>query len=207
MMKVSAQQLKKQRLELILLFALPVIGILLMTGYYFYVVDQNKEMGTHNKGVLVSPPKPMAELSLMANDKAFKINDGSGKWTFIVVGGASCNEACQQQLYLTRQIKEAMGKYKLRIRNVYLMNTLGADDIPDEALADLLADGYDGHQLVTVNDAVFSAWAEQEQPSLQSLPAVQFYVVDPAGWLMMYYAPEHNYKQVISDMKFLIKNS
>ncbi len=203
-MNVPAKQLKKQRLELILLFALPIIGILLMTAYYFYAIENQTDMGTHNKGELISPPKPTSELTLSAKDKAYKLDDGSGKWTFLVVGGANCDDDCVSQLYLTRQIKEALGKYKLRIRNVYLMTESA---VPSVGLVDLLDSEYQDHQLVKVNASEFNAWSRKEQPVLGSLPAVQFYVVDPAGWLMMYYTTEHNYKQVISDMKFLIKNS
>ncbi len=204
MMNVPAKQLKKQRLELILLFALPIIGVLLMTAYYFYVIENQTEMGTHNKGVLVSPPKPMSELALIVKDTAYKLDDGSGKWTFLVVGGASCNDDCVSQLYLTRQIKEALGKYKLRIRNVYLMT---ASSEPTLNLLNVLDSDYQNHELLKVDASAFNAWASKEQPELNSLQGVQFYVVDPAGWLMMYYTTEHNYKQVISDMKFLIKNS
>jgi hypothetical protein len=31
--------------------------------------------------------------------------------------------------------------------------------------------------------------------------------MDPAGWIMMRYDPSIGYKDVISDLKFLIKNS
>ncbi|MCK5880688.1 MAG: hypothetical protein KAG18_02365 [Sinobacterium sp.] len=206
-MNVSAKQLKKQRLELILLFALPVLGILLTTAYYFYIVENQEEVGTHNKGELVAPPKPTTELLLNAGDKPFKINDGSGKWTFLVVGNSHCDETCVSRLYFTRQVKQALGKYKLRIQNVYLIKTNTVNEQPNSALATLLSDEYSEHKLVSVDAVAFDAWAEQNEPSLQSLPGVQFYVVDPAGWLMMYYSQDNDYKQVISDMKFLIKNS
>ena len=34
-----------------------------------------------------------------------------------------------------------------------------------------------------------------------------WYLVDPSGWVMMRYASEVNYKDVIGDLKFLLKNS
>lgn len=206
-MNVPAKQLTKQRLELILLFALPIVGILLMTGYYFYVIESQTEMGTHNKGVLVSPPKPLMELGITSSGKPFKLSDGSGNWTFLVVGSEQCSETCQQQLYLTRQTKEALGKYKLRIRNIYLMLDQAEKQQPTAALVTLLGDEYADHVLLHVDASAFQVWANQVEPALNTLPSVQFYIVDPAGWLMMYYGEEHNYKQVISDMKFLIKNS
>jgi cytochrome oxidase Cu insertion factor (SCO1/SenC/PrrC family) len=206
-MNVPAKQLKKQRIELILLFALPILGIVLMTAYYFYVIENNTQMGTHNKGTLVSPPKPTSELNLSSAQQPFKLNDGSGKWSFLIVGKTTCASDCQQQLYLTRQIKEAMGKYKLRIRNVYLMNA-AENEIASEQLRELLRKEYSGHTLAEVDAQQFALWSASQQPDLEALPDnLQFFVIDPAGWLMMYYTSEQNYKQVISDMKFLIKNS
>ena len=206
-MSVSEKQLKKQRIELILLFALPILGTLLMTAYYYAVVDQSGSLGTHNKGELISPPKPTTSLALLnAEAKPYSFADSSGTWTFVVLGSAECGESCQQQLYLTRQIREALGKYKLRVRNVYLSQ----DAEQSAALRDLLSTEYQEHSLVTVNREEFAAWANKEEPQLKSIEAsnnISFYVLDPAGWLMMYYSDAHNYKQVISDMKFLIKNS
>ena len=34
-----------------------------------------------------------------------------------------------------------------------------------------------------------------------------WYLVDPAGWLMMSYNPQVNFKDVMTDLKFLLKNS
>ncbi len=34
-----------------------------------------------------------------------------------------------------------------------------------------------------------------------------WYLVDPAGWVMMSYNKEVPYKDVIADLKFLLKNS
>ena len=34
-----------------------------------------------------------------------------------------------------------------------------------------------------------------------------WYLVDPSGWVMMRYSTEVNYKDVIGDLKFLLKNS
>ena len=43
-------------------------------------------------------------------------------------------------------------------------------------------------------------------PEVLKSPA-QWYVVDPAGWIMMRVSDELYYKDVISDLRFLLKNS
>ena len=69
----------------------------------------------------------------------------------------------------------------------------------------------------------FSAYLEQEHRGLKVLTLDQgafpqlfqeheadpstWYLVDPAGWIMMSYNSEIPYKDVIADLKFLLKNS
>ena len=43
-------------------------------------------------------------------------------------------------------------------------------------------------------------------PETRNQPA-QWYVVDPAGWVMMRVSDDLYYKDVISDLRFLLKNS
>ena len=47
-------------------------------------------------------------------------------------------------------------------------------------------------------DKLFSEY--RGQPS-------SWYLVDPAGWIMMSYNEDISYKDVIADLKFLLKNS
>ena len=37
--------------------------------------------------------------------------------------------------------------------------------------------------------------------------SAQWFLVDPAGWVMMRFSDDLPYKEVIRDMKFLLKNS
>jgi hypothetical protein len=52
-------------------------------------------------------------------------------------------------------------------------------------------------------------WRREDQavlPEGQSEPSA-WYLVDPSGWVMMRYTTDVNYKDVIGDIKFLLKNS
>jgi hypothetical protein len=35
----------------------------------------------------------------------------------------------------------------------------------------------------------------------------RWYLVDPSGWIMMSYNRDNSYKDVMADLKFLLKNS
>ena len=54
--------------------------------------------------------------------------------------------------------------------------------------------------------SVWQAGAEPVVPERHVADSA-WYLVDPSGWVMMRYASEVNYKDVIGDLKFLLKNS
>ena len=52
-------------------------------------------------------------------------------------------------------------------------------------------------------------WRRENQAVVPEgqLQANAWYLVDPSGWVMMRYSADVNYKDVIGDLKFLLKNS
>lgn len=191
------------KLSLYLILGIPTIGILLTTLYYFYVVGTGIELGTHNAGELIRPPKNINEISLQKDGEARQWDITSGQWTFLVVGGGQCDEACQEQLYLARQIRLAMGKDLPRIDHVYL----NLDEGIDEAMTSLIEDEHPQLKILYADREEALSWFAREEPKMDLLQGISFYLVDPAGWVMMYYHSEHHYRDIISDVKFLVKNS
>jgi hypothetical protein len=48
--------------------------------------------------------------------------------------------------------------------------------------------------------------ATQEAAALSN-PDADYYFADPRGFSMLYYTPEHNYKDTLKDVKFLLKHA
>ena len=204
--KLDPAQVRANKFSLYLILGIPTLGILLTTCYYFYLVNNAVEVDTFNSGQLITPPKKIIDIPLR-NEKSQSNYDWLAKedrWTFLVVGGSSCEEACLEQLYLIRQIRAAMGKYQFRLDNTYL-NIEG--DLGPETKT-MFKQEYPQLQLLsTSNKSQALDWFSKEEPKLDLVAGAQFYVVDPHGWVMMYYGEDNDYKQVIRDMKFLLKNN
>ena len=65
-----------------------------------------------------------------------------------------------------------------------------------------IADEHRGLRALTLAPGGYDTlFAEQREDSST------WFLVDPAGWVMMSYNSEIGYKDVISDLKFLLKNS
>lgn len=207
------------RLILLLIAGIPVTMILAATWLWYFVVNGELDvvgaLGTANQGTLIQPPRDLAAAGASdALGAALAFPTSNPKWTLLVPQpGTDCGEACEQRLYLTRQIHIAMGKEMSRIRRAFITDAA----IPDIALSvPELSDGrptpddfdtylrreHRGLTAVTTTPGTL----QQLFPELGENPET-WYLVDPAGWVMMSYSPAISYKDVISDLKFLLKNS
>ncbi|MEZ5502806.1 MAG: hypothetical protein R3E50_09135 [Halioglobus sp.] len=209
------------RMMLLLIGGIPVTMILAATWLWFFVVRGDLDLvgvlGTANRGTLVQPPRQLDDQAL--RDQAgsqVKLRDMEPRWTMVIPAAAGqCDEACEKNLYVTRQIHVAMGKEYNRLRRLYIspdrvQNTPlvvpklsdGHPPPPAGNFAQYLASEHAGLQALTLSPASYNAlFAEQlADPST-------WYLVDPAGWVMMSYNKEVSYKDVIADLKFLLSNS
>jgi hypothetical protein len=207
------------RLVLLSIAGIPLLVILASSWLWFFVqrgdIDLVGTLGTANQGELLSPPRQIADAALLdARGAPFELALDPPRWTLLIpYPGAVCDAQCEATLYLTRQIHIAMGKELPRIRRAFV------GTLPPARTAlqvDALSDG----QPVPPD---FSTFMQQAHPGLAVLHGERraleqlfaehaaqpdsWYLMDPAGWVMMRYDASVDYKDVISDLKFLLKNS
>jgi hypothetical protein len=177
------------------------------------LVDVLGSVGTANHGQLIDPPRSVSDVVFQHEGVAETLwQDLPAKWRLLVVQrGDECDAICQQQLYQTRQIHIALGKNFNRVGRVVLSDTAPTAvtvtpeaewGSPASSLSDWLAQEHVGMTALTVPSDRLSALT----PEVLASPA-QWYVVDPAGWIMMRVSDELYYKDVISDLRFLLKHS
>lgn len=210
------------RAVLLLIAGIPLTMILAASWLWYFVVAGDLDivgtLGTANQGTLVQPPRQLSDTPFY-NDVGvpFAWQDVEPRWTMLVVSsGDRCDTACERRLYITRQIHIAMGKEFNRIRRVMLTDqpsqsvevdtaaavAAGAPaDIPVD-LPGFAAQAHNGLLLLSTDAATLAGLA----PETKAEPG-QWYLVDPAGWLMMRYTDDLDYKAIIKDLKFLLKNS
>jgi hypothetical protein len=212
-------QTRNNRMVLLLIAGIPITMILAATWLWWFVVRGDLDLvgmiGTANRGELVQPPRRLDEAGLFDSyGREFRYGDLEPRWSLLVpANGGVCDQQCESSLYLTRQIHKAMGKEFNRIRRLYANDAPVAETrFPVAVLSDqrpapdtveaLLETEHKGLQALTLGpDAYDALFAEhQRDPST-------WYLVDPGGWVMMSYDSDVDYKDVISDLKFLLKNS
>ena len=225
------------RAILLLIAGLPVTMILAATWLWYFVergdIDIVGALGTANSGEILSNPVNIRSRSFTASDRSETSLDAlEPKWTFMVVNsGETCDATCSELLYLTRQIRIAIGRDFHRIQRVMMVD-VPADTIRIHASTDAegVQERIEGGAVTEAIDNASTIAAVGETPLLEAIesehpdvsvwqagpePVVPerhvadsaWYLVDPSGWVMMRYASEVNYKDVIGDLKFLLKNS
>jgi cytochrome oxidase Cu insertion factor (SCO1/SenC/PrrC family) len=218
-METQSRSQNNSRLVLMMIAGLPLTMILMGTWLWYFVVRGDLDLvgilGTANRGTLVQPPRQLGEVALQDGSGApVDYADLGRKWALLVPGaGARCDAACEHSLYMTRQIHIAMGKEAKRIRRLYLSDSAPAQT---ELAVESLSDGHPAPHS-------FTDFLRTEHPGLQALqlagngygslfiehqqdPAI-WYLVDPAGWIMMRYDAQTPHRDVMADLKFLLKNS
>lgn len=192
------------RMVVLLIAGLPLVMLLAATWLWYYVssgkLDLIDLLGTANRGTLLEPPRQLNDLSL---------RDGQGRevlipdpadptWTMLIPVAVGCDEACRQTVYYTRQIRTAMGKYTNRIDRVYL--AIDADAVFPEVLRT-------ENPKLKIVYTPSPEWMQLLKGNTFQGEAPAYFLVDPAGWLMMYYRADDDGKDVMADLNFLLKNS
>lgn len=184
------------RLLLVLLAcAAPVIA-----SYFTYYVIRPE--GRTNYGALILPTRELpADLGLRGLDGgAVPPAALRGQWLLVVVGPSGCDAACEERLYMQRQLREMVGRERDRIDRVWLLTD---DGQPAPAL----------RQAIEATGPVWLLRADAQALARWLAPAPgqalgdHLYVVDPMGQWMMRMPADPEPQRVKRDLEKLLRAS
>ena len=171
---------KRGRLQLVLLalfFLLPVAASFVL--YQLHLTPGN----AGNYGTLL-PPRPIAAAPVAAL---------KGRWILVQFDGGECRAACEDKLYIMRQVRRAQGREMQRVERLWFVT----DSVRPRA--DLLA-AIEGTVLAPAGDTAKQFPAERS-------PTKYLYLIDPLGNLMMRFPQDPDPMQVIRDLQRLLRAS
>ncbi|MFV0680770.1 SCO family protein [Ottowia sp.] len=171
----DAQRTRSGRWKMLLL-ALVCAAPVIASYFSYYVVRPD---GRRNFGTLIDPQQaiPVGAAATDLNGQPFDLMGLKGQWLLVTVGGGACDARCESNLYLQRQLREALGKDKDRIDRVWL--------VPDQArVPDVLEPALHQATVVRVPSEVVARWMAPEAGHALN---EHLYVVDPMGhWMMRF---------------------
>jgi hypothetical protein len=101
-----------------------------------------------------------------------------GQWLLVAVGPSACDVACEQRLFLQRQLREMLGRERERLDKVWLVT----DDTPLTPALQQAVTGGVPVQVLRVPRADVQAWLK---PARGHSLDDHLYLVDPMGeWMM-----------------------
>ena len=190
---------RRQLLMLIALFLLPPVTAYLAWQY----VSEHGVGATTNHGHLVTPPRPLdwAALRVTGGDGEAKVDALKGRWVYVMYLRGECAEACQRQLYVTRQTRIGVNKDIPRVRRLLVI-----EEPLDADLADSLRKEHEDLTVAMADEAV-PGWTGKFLGDGFQPDGAQFFLVDPLGNLMMYYPSDVEPKGLLRDLQKLLKTS
>jgi hypothetical protein len=201
----AEEDVKRNRWVALAIMLLPAMVLIAASALWFAVkngyVDIVGSLGTHNNGLLLQPVREFESITVLdRNAEPFHYLQQTPMWTLLIPGKASCDENCRETLWLTRQLHTALGRRAAHLRRFYL-----SDSWPLEPeFSDYLVAEQPGITVLhSDSDAIERLLAETNTAA--SLPQDRYYLIDKRGFVMMQYGPQHSGKDVISDLKFLMK--
>lgn len=198
---IDKNQQRRGRMQGILISAiilLPMIAALII-----YYSGLGLPSNTVNKGELLNPPFALKSLSNnVTDDISLLLERSSKKWRYLIIGGSECDQRCQEQLYLTRQVHIRLGEKAGRVERVYL----SVDTPVNEPTATFLQQEHPHIKQWVVSAAALDQQLKQslKQFSSESYP---YLLMDQEGFVMMAYNTHHNGNQLLDDIKKLLKYS
>ena len=183
------------RWTLVGLFALFFGPLALAGAWYAFAPQLAPAPQVH--GTLIDPAQPLEPFSVpLADGGSFTLENLRGRWHLVQFVGSVCESDCRQRLHDTRQVHDALGEDRLRVRRIAAIAAGGPTSAVEAALGQ-----YPG---LRVLDGDATSFARQF-PSTRDPGTV--FLVDPLGNLMLRFGADVPPEDMLDDLEKLLKLS
>ncbi|MEO8672767.1 MAG: hypothetical protein ABI411_15725 [Tahibacter sp.] len=176
----------KMRLQLVMVGAVFLVPMLIAFG--LRLANWQPER-LRNIGELVQPPQDLASNPIASDRGEFAWKDPDYRWTLLLLAGPACGDACEAQLANAEKVRGVMTSKATRVR----LAVIGVE------ATDARRARYPQTQFL-----------RSDAPALQALrpsgnDAIAAVVIDPAGLLVLRYAPGFDPSGVRQDLARVIR--
>jgi hypothetical protein len=183
-----------------MLLVLAVCAAPVVASYLTYFVI--RPQGRTNYSELIEPQRPLpATLPLVdLHGQPVAAASITGRWMLVVVSAGACNPVCERNLWIQRQLREALGRDRDRVDKVWFITDAQA---PRAATLQAVATGTPA-AVLQVPESALSGWLA---PATGHALAEHLYIVDPLGNWMMRAPPDADPAKLKRDVERLLRAS
>lgn len=174
----------------------------MIAAYVAYFTGIGVPQGRVNEGELLVPAKDLKDL-LPAAEGDIPSFSNNYQWRLLIPVNGECDEACQQNLYTTRQVHVRLGEKADRLQR-YAVNVGGSKG------ADFLQAIGEQHPLLknfSVDEQQWQQWLQDTNVPADISAEPYYILVDQVGFAMMYYGAQHHGNQLLKDIKRVLRYS
>jgi hypothetical protein len=188
---------KKLFCFLLLLFFIPILG-----AWYLFTYHNNWVHGTTNHGKLIQPMLRLDDLPLSDYNITNSINvkQWHNHWMMIYFKENNCDERCLTNIYLMGQTHTALGKFQDQVITAYVAIDPNEESNPGPEILRQYA-----HTLLLKTNTLDLNNFFNNNPAHVDFKQGQLFLVDPNGFVMMYYPTTVNFEDVYQDLNHLLK--
>jgi hypothetical protein len=178
------------RLQLLLIAAVFIGPLIVAT--WMYRSGALTPDGRSNHGELLEPVTNLQDAA--AGSPVLELAEG--RWIMLYANEGTCGDQCLEALYRMRQTRQMVGREMDRLLRVFLHG----DSAPDRVLLEGEHPG-----LITITDKGLASLLDAKRPGDASPGGI--YLIDPLSNLVMYFPPDLDPREMVDDMKHLLKLS
>ena len=182
-------------LLVMLVCAAPVVA----SYFTYYVIRPSNAASAYSE--LIRPTIGLPEMTAARPDgQAVALRSLKGQWLLVAVAGGDCPAACEQQLFMQRQLREMSGRERDRIDKVWIV----LDDAPIKPVLRDALQAAPGMHILRLPRSAVSAWL---RPAAGQRLEDHLYIVDPMGEWMMRSPPGADPSRLKRDLDRLLRAS
>lgn len=183
---------------------LAAISLPMIMAYVVFSTGWGIPTGTINKGDLVLPATSIESLPIVDREgRSVDLLAGKKLWRWLIIGSNQCEDQCQNNLYLSRQVHIRLGEKAIRLERLYL-NT---DPRFSSEFSEQLSKEHPKLKQLHINSDDWSELISSTSAGDNALEEKSLFVVDQEGFVMMSYDRSHAGADLLDDIKRLLKYS
>lgn len=162
-----------------------------------------RPQGRTNYSALIQPSRTLGDELGLRTPEGAPVAAAAlrGQWLLVLLIDGACDAACEQRIYLQRQLREMLGRERDRIDRVWLL--AGDAPLPPAAMR-AAAEATGALTLLRADAAALARWLE---PAAGRALRDHLYLVDPMGEWMLRAPADPDPQRVKRDLDRLLRAS